>query len=299
MSTVASGLSVAVGILRAMSGEVPPGLREIARCQGGIVSRRQALAAGLTPGVIVAKVRYERWQQLYRGVYATFTGPLSREARLWAAVLYAGKDARLSHETAAELHGLTARPPTAPEPPIHVTVPATRRVRQQRGLMIHVSALLGEPPRFPPGILPRTPIEATVLDLIDAARGIGEARAWIARACARGLTSEERLRAAMRARRRLRWRRALGEIVTAEAAAAHKARLSTGNSQSGVGGARDPRRNRSGNSSGSGSDSGRQQRPQDPRGIGEIGQHRVRPGGHQLRGLAGASRDADGARARG
>ncbi len=106
MSPVASGLSVTVGILRAMSGEVPRGLREIAHCQGGIVSRRQALATGMTPGAIVAKIKYARWQQLYRGVYATFTGPLSREARLWAAVLYAGKGARLSHETAAELHGL-------------------------------------------------------------------------------------------------------------------------------------------------------------------------------------------------
>src|SRR6185437_14314851 len=106
VSSVTSGLSVAVGILRAMSGQVPPGLREIARCQGGVVTRQQALRTGMTAGAIVAKIKYGRWRQLYRGVYATFTGPLSRQARLWAAVLYAGNGARLSHETAAELHGL-------------------------------------------------------------------------------------------------------------------------------------------------------------------------------------------------
>jgi hypothetical protein len=246
-----------------MSGEVPPGLREIARCQGGIVSRRQAIAAGMTPGAIVAKVKYERWQQVYRGVYATFTGPPSREARLWAAVLYAGKGARLSHETAAELHGLADRP----TPLIHLTVPATRRVRLQRGLVIHVSALLGEPPRFPPGILPRTPIEATVLDLVDAAGGIDEARAWITRACERGLTSDDRLRAAISTRSRLRWRHQLGQIVAAEAETA--------------------RTRRSG-----------QQRLNHLTGVGEVGQHGVRARGQQVGGLAGASRHTHGTRAR-
>lgn len=266
MSSLTSGLSAPVAILSAMSGEVPHGLREIARCQGGIVSRRQAIAAGMTPGAIVAKVKFERWQRLYRGVYATFTGPLSREARLWAAVLYAGKDARLSHETAAELHGLTPR--RHQPPPIHLTVPAARRVRRQRGLVIHVSALVGEPPRFPPGILPRTPIEATVLDLVDAAGGLDEARGWITRACERGLTTEQRLRAAMRTRSRLRWRHQLGPLVAAEAETAR------------------PRR------------SG-QQRLKHLAGVGEVRQHGMRARGQQVGGLAGASRHPHGTRARG
>ena len=47
------------------------------------------------------------WQRLYPAVYATFTGKLSREGRLWAAVLTAGPGAVLSHETAAEIHRLT------------------------------------------------------------------------------------------------------------------------------------------------------------------------------------------------
>lgn len=203
---------------RAMSGEVPPGLREIARCQGGVVSRQQALRTGMTPGAIVAKLKYGRWQPLHRGVYATFTGPLSREARLWAAVLYAGKGARLSHQTAAELHRLTGMP----APLIHLTVPASRRVRPADGLVLHVSALIGERPPGPRGTLPRTPIEATVLDLAQAARGLDEARAWVARACRSGLTSQARLRAAMRARGRLRWRHQLGQIVADPAAGSRR-----------------------------------------------------------------------------
>src|ERR1700733_13068838 len=47
------------------------------------------------------------WQQLHFGVYATLTGKPPPDARLWAAVLRAGPQSILSHETAAELHGLT------------------------------------------------------------------------------------------------------------------------------------------------------------------------------------------------
>ncbi len=103
-------------------------------------------------------------------------------------------------------------------------MPASRRVRPADGLVIHVSALIDEQPRFPRGFLPRTPIEATVLDLVDAARGIDEARGGVVRACGRGLTSEDRLRAAMRGRRRLRWR----QIAVAAAAAAPTAGAAPG-----------------------------------------------------------------------
>lgn len=263
-----------------MSGQVPPGLREIARCQGGVVTRQQALRTGMTAGAIVAKIKYGRWRQLYRGVYATFTGPLSRQARLWAAVLYAGNGARLSHETAAELHGLpgpAGRPgvpsalggPGVPVPPIHLTVPASRRVRPAHGLVIHVSALLGEPPLVPRGTLPRTPVEATVLDLVHAARDIDEARAWVTRACARGLTTEERLRAAMSARSRLRWRNQL--LTPASGATAPRPAAVAPRSV--------------------------QQRPQDLAGVRQVRQHGVRSRGQQVGRLAGASRHAHGARA--
>lgn len=257
MSPVASGLSAAAGILMAMSGKVPPGLCVIARCQAGIVTRRQALAAGMTPGAIVSKIRYRRWRRLYRGVYATFTGPLSREAQLWAAVLYAGTGARLSHHTAAELFGLLP----AQAPLIHLTVPASRRVRPADGLAIHVSALTAVPPRFPQGILPRTPIEATVLDLVEVARDLDQARGLVTRACQRGLTTGDRLRAAMDARRRLRWRHQLLA------------------SQAGV-----PRG---------------EQGPQHLLRVREVRQHGVRPRGQQVGGLAVASRHPDRARARG
>src|SRR5262249_48508532 len=61
--------------------------------QAGVVSRQQALDAGLTEKAIEWKLRTGAWQRLHRRVYATFTGNLSREARLWAAVLRVGPGA--------------------------------------------------------------------------------------------------------------------------------------------------------------------------------------------------------------
>ena len=55
------------------------------RSQGGVISAGQAIAAGMPDKRVRDQVRAGRWQRLHRGVYATFTGKLDREAELWAA----------------------------------------------------------------------------------------------------------------------------------------------------------------------------------------------------------------------
>jgi hypothetical protein len=209
-------LSVPGTILDAMRHQIPPDLHDLARLQGGVVSRRQALNSGLSTGAITTRLKYGKWRQIYWGVYVTFTGPVSREAQLWAAVLYAGRGARLSHDTAAELHGLTGRR----TPLIHVTIPATRRVRPTRSIVIHISASTDEPP-FPRGVIPRTLVEETILDLAHAARELDDACGWVTAAFGKRVTAEGPLRATMNSRKRLRWRRELDEIVTAAAGGAH------------------------------------------------------------------------------
>ena len=143
--------------------------------------------------------------------------PGKPEAQLWAAVLYAGKGALLSHETAAELHGLPGRR----SPLIHVTIPASRRVRAARGLVIHISAMADATARFPRGIVPHTFAEETVIDLVHAARDLDEACGWVTGAFGQRLTSEGPLRAAMSDRKKLRWRPQLDEIIAAAAGGAH------------------------------------------------------------------------------
>ena len=130
------GLSAPGGILGAMSNDIPPGLDDAARFQAGVVSRQQALRSGMSRSAITSKAKRGRWRQVYLGVYATFSGPVGRNAQLWAAVLYAGKGAQLSHDTAAEVNGLSDRQSRL----IHVTIPAGRRVKQPPGVKIHLSA---------------------------------------------------------------------------------------------------------------------------------------------------------------
>jgi predicted transcriptional regulator of viral defense system len=192
-----------------MSNDIPDGIAELARWQAGSISRQQLLDAGLNPQLIIRRIERNRWQQLYRGVYATFTGPPPRETWLWAAVLRAGNGAVLSHQTAAELHGLV----DAPAESIFVTVPSTRRITTP-GIVIRMSGRIAEatqPNREPP----RTTLEETVLDLAQLARSFDDACGWITRACGRRLTTEEKLRAALASRKKMRWRTELDDVLAA------------------------------------------------------------------------------------
>ena len=200
-----------------MRDTTPASLRELARGQAGLVTRAQALRAGLTSNAITSKVVHARWAQVHRGVYATFTGPLTRDAQLWAAVLYAGRGARLSHETAAEIIRLADRESSL----VHVAIPASRRVRPARGVAIHISSRGGAGWRFARGVPPHTFAEETLLDLANAASTLDDVIGYITTAFARDLTSEERLRREAAARKRLRWRADLDEIITKAAGGAH------------------------------------------------------------------------------
>lgn len=196
---------------------MPASLLELARWQAGLVTRGQALTAGLSSNAITSKVVHARWTQVHRGVYATFTGPLTREAQLWAAVLYGGPGARLSHETAAEVIRLADRE----SPLVHVAIPASRRVRAPRGVAIHISSGGSSGWRFARGIPPHTFAEETVIDLVHAATNLDDVIGYVTGAFARDLTSEERLRQEAAARKRLRWRADLDEIILRAADGAH------------------------------------------------------------------------------
>jgi very-short-patch-repair endonuclease len=115
----------------------------------------------------------------------------------------------LSHQTAAELHGLI----DSPAEMIQVTVPSTRRISTP-GIIIRISGR-AEQARQPSREPPRTTVEETVLDLTQLSRTFDDVCGWITRACARRLTTEERLRAAMASRKKMRWRAALDDILAA------------------------------------------------------------------------------------
>jgi hypothetical protein len=192
-----------------MAGQSSLSYGKLLELQHGVVARWQAGPAGLAGHVIDAKLRQGRWQHLYRGVYASFTGPLPRTTMLWAAVLRAGPDALLSHYSAAELDKLLDRPGEA----IHVTISSARQARissqEIRGscpsIIVHRSARIGSA-RHPVRTPPRTRVEDTTLDLAEVAADVDGAIAWLTRACSRRLTTPQLLRAALQRRAKVRWR---------------------------------------------------------------------------------------------
>jgi predicted transcriptional regulator of viral defense system len=198
-----------------MDYEIPGTAAELVRWQAGVISRQQLLTAGLTTQMITTRLERKRWQQLHWGVYAVFSGPPPRQAWLWAAVLRAGPGAVLSHLTAAELHGLLDTPAEA----IFVTIPSTRRVGAP-GLVVRISSRVAQatqPGRQPP----RTSVEETVLDLTQLAWTFDDACGWLTQACGRRLTTAARLGEAQRLRKKMRWRRELGDVLKAAADGIH------------------------------------------------------------------------------
>ena len=149
-------------------------------------------------------------------MYATFTGPVNRNAQLWAALLYAGPGAVLSHETAAEVDGLVDRPSAL----IHLTIRAGRYLQAAPGIRVHRSRHLRDL-RFPAGELPRTWIEDTILDLAETKSGLDDVCGLVTAAFGRHLTTVPPFRSVLAERKRQRWRREISELINAAADGTH------------------------------------------------------------------------------
>jgi predicted transcriptional regulator of viral defense system len=198
-----------------VSNDIPAEISALAHRQAGAISRQQLLDAGLSGQLVIRRVKRGRWQQLYRGVYATFSGLPPRQTWLWAAILRAGEGAVLSHQTAAELHGLVDSPAEA----IYVTIPTSRRITT-RGLVIRNSGRIDQA-RQPNRAPPRTSVEETVLDLAQLSHRFDDACGWITKACGKRLTTEEKLRAALALRKKMRWRTELDDVLAAAGSGTH------------------------------------------------------------------------------
>jgi very-short-patch-repair endonuclease len=166
--------------------------------------------------MIDAKIKSGWWRQIHPGVYATFTGLIDRDTLLWAAVLYAGRGAYLSHETAAEINRLV----DGLSPVINVTIPANRRVKAPTGVAIHMSS--HKPMLWsPPGIPPYSIAEETVIDLIQVTADKDDVIALVTSGFNRKLLTESHLRTVAQTREKLRWRAELDEIIPLAAGGAH------------------------------------------------------------------------------
>jgi predicted transcriptional regulator of viral defense system len=158
-----AGMSAEFALDRHMGGEgrtrrPDRAVAALAARQHGVVSRAQLRALGLGDDGIDHRLAAGRLFAVRRGVYAVGHRRLAREGRWMACVLAAGRDAVLSHGSAAALWGIRR---AAPET-IDVTTP--RRLHRRAGLQPHRALLAPDEVTRQDGI-PVTTAARTLLDL--------------------------------------------------------------------------------------------------------------------------------------
>ncbi|WFE33071.1 type IV toxin-antitoxin system AbiEi family antitoxin domain-containing protein [Micromonospora sp. WMMD975] len=181
-------------------------VKQIAREQGGVVTRDQALRAGFSRFEIDNLLRAGRWRRLARATYVVEPSAGSdlaeRRRRIRAALLSLGPEAHAVLGTAAELHGIAGLPRMAA---IHVALPG----RSARPARVGDPAVVPHQFDHPDGELttvdgiPVTVPVRTLADLVLRERRY-PAVALLDSALNRGKVSEDDLRAmpALFARRR-------------------------------------------------------------------------------------------------
>src|SRR3954466_6766805 len=145
--------------------QIPSELLALAEEQEGLLRRVQALqylsearlARLIGPG--------GRWQVALRGLYATFTGPLSQRQRLLATQLYAGEHALITGAAALDQYGFKRVPSTQI---IDVLIPHARKRHSHSFIRVERTLWLPERFRVHNGIR-LAPVARAVMDAADAA----------------------------------------------------------------------------------------------------------------------------------
>lgn len=98
----------------------------------GLLTSKDARAAGIQDSVLVRLAQRGRLERMTRGVYRIAHYPADRlaqyrEAVLWAKASQGPEDIALSHETALMLYGISDANPSR----VNLTVPASARLRRK------------------------------------------------------------------------------------------------------------------------------------------------------------------------
>jgi hypothetical protein len=133
-------------------------VQEMAAGQHGVISRRQAIEAGVTARMIERRTGSGLWVAVHPGVYRLAGAPETWQQRLLGACLATGGVA--SHRAAARLWGLDL--PSTER--LVVTVMGTSRRSCRGALLHHTRSLLGADRAVREGI-PCTSVARTLVDL--------------------------------------------------------------------------------------------------------------------------------------
>lgn len=121
--------------------------------QGGVLSRRQLYAFGVTRSEIRVHLRAGRWQRLTDQAIALHNGPVSELGHQWAAVIQGGPRAMLDGASSLIASGLKRYTVDR----IRVSVPRGARVRRTAAYDIRQTRRLSSNDRAPGGV-PRTKV---------------------------------------------------------------------------------------------------------------------------------------------
>ena len=139
-------------------------LHELQQRQLGLLTRRQAHAAGLTDSTIETRLRNREWRLVRRGVYASSAVKPSAAQAVLAAALAVDAPARGSHLTAGALWGLRTPAPEG----IHLLTAHDVRIRLP-GVIHHRTKLL----------TPRDVGEVGGVEVTSVARTLVDCLPWL------------------------------------------------------------------------------------------------------------------------
>ena len=136
---------------------------DAARQQHGIITRKQAIAYGMTARQVDYRVARGTWIRRFSGVYQLRSSPVTWESRLLSAVFASGGIA--SHRCAAALLKLDV----FYEPDVEISV-ATDRAHDFDGVNVHRTSQWGRRDPIVRHGIPCTGVERTILDCAGVLR---------------------------------------------------------------------------------------------------------------------------------
>jgi len=155
----------------------------------GLLTSKEARAAGIQDSVLVRLAQRGRLERMTRGVYRIAHYPADRlaqyrEAVLWAKASQGPERIALSHETALLLYGISDANPSL----VHLTFPTSARLRRKcpAWVAIHRANLFPEDIEEHEG-LPVTTLSRSIVDVLLATKRIDAARQSVSDAVREGL----------------------------------------------------------------------------------------------------------------
>jgi hypothetical protein len=160
-----------------------------------VISRRQALASGLTPSALHHRLRADGpWQPLLPGVFLAATGTPTSDQRCVAAMLYGGAGSQLTGTAALRFWSIRA-PYTAS---VDLLIPAARRRKSTGFVRVHPTIRMPDQ-AVAVGPLRLAPIPRAVADAARGLAKLADVRALIAAVVQQGTCTPDLLAAELQA----------------------------------------------------------------------------------------------------